>query len=274
MLTRKDAVFGTVALFLVSAAQAFAIETLQLQVSLQSSNVILSWNSQDGEVYFVQYRPTLGTNDPWQTLTNSLPADATTNITFFVHSNALQFPTWSTNYSGGNGTNGGSGLPTPGGGGGSTNGPFGVWLPGVGFYQVARDGVHVVGLSNLMSGPVSNTITLNFEAANNIGTLQEVSALVDGTAYRGVNPAFGPPFSPGSLTIATTFLENGDHTFQLEAGWLNPDVGDVNNFMFHRDSDSFTLTVSNELFFPEWVDSIPENGPAAYFAKTIHTNSD
>jgi hypothetical protein len=257
-------------LFLASAVQTFAIEGLQLQVSLQSSNAVLSWPSQDGETYFVQYRPTIGTNDPWQTLTNSLPADSGTNITYFIHSNAVQFPTIvSTNNGGTNGSGGGP--PFPGGGG--TNGSPYQWAPGAGYYQVARDGVHVIGLSNLLSSPVSDTITFTFEAANSVGTVQDANVMVDGAWSRGASAIFGSPFS-GTLTVDTSFLENGDHTFQIVVGWLNPDVGDANNFMFQRQSDPFTLTVSNAVFYPEWVDSIPENGPSAYFAETIYTNAD
>ena len=62
---------------------------------------ILSWPSLDGETYIVQYRPTLNTNTPWVTLTNSLPADSGTNITFFVHSNIVQCPTNASSFGGG-----------------------------------------------------------------------------------------------------------------------------------------------------------------------------
>lgn len=257
-------------LFLASAVQSFAIEGLQLQVSLQTSNVVMSWPSQVGETYFVQFRPTLGTTNPWQTLTNSLPADSSTNITFFIHSNAVQFPTIvSTNSGTTNGPGGPLGPPGPGG----SSGPFTNYAPGVGFYQIARDGVYVINTSNLMSGPVSNTVTLTFEAANSVGNLQEANVLVDGAWYRGASAIIGPPFS-GSLAVDTSLLENGDHTFQVLVGWLNPDMSDLNNFMFHRQSDAFILTVSNSVYFPEWVDSIPESGPSAYFAKTIFTDAD
>jgi len=146
--------------------------------------------------------------------------------------------------------------------------------PSCGFYRVVRDGVHVVGLTNLTSGPVSNSITLSFEAGNAIGTLQEVNVLVDGVACRGADALVGPPFYPGTITVDTAFLENGDHTFQVQAGWLNPDIGDLNNFMFHRVSDPFTLTVSNVIYYPEWEDEVGELGFSAYFAKTTCTNAD
>jgi hypothetical protein len=312
-------------LFLASAVQTFAIEGLQL--SLQCSNVVLSWPSVEGDTYIVQYRPTLDVSTPWQTLTSALPADVGTNLTFFTHSNIVQYPncggssgSFAAMVGGGNdpmslndsglgvplarradGTSApvplaiyppgfdlsgflifdpatsewvaGSGYsvsglasagpqldglepPSGGSGGGGTNSASG---PETGFYQVVQDGVKVLdsSITNLTApAVVSGIISIAFEAGNSVGILQEVSALVDGTRYRGVDPLIGPPFSPGGLTVDTAFLENGDHTFQLEAGWLNPDVGDFNNFMFHRQSDQFVLTVSNNIYYPEWVDQV------------------
>lgn len=86
-------------LFLVSLVQTFAIEGLKL--SLQCSNVVLSWPSMEGETYIVQYRPTLRANDPWRTLTSSLPAGTGTNITllstrtlFNIHNAAVVDRPW------------------------------------------------------------------------------------------------------------------------------------------------------------------------------------
>ena len=78
----------------------------------------------------------------------------------------------------------------------------------------------MVGLSNLTAGPVSNTITVSFEAGNSVGTLFEVSLLVDGVPCRGADALVGPPFYPGALALDTAFLENGNHTLQVVGGWL------------------------------------------------------
>jgi len=83
-------IVAAVAVFLTTETNAPAIEGLQL--SLQCSNVVLSWPSIAGQNYIVQYRPTLDPSTPWQTLTNSYPGDWTTNVTVFVHSNIVQFP--------------------------------------------------------------------------------------------------------------------------------------------------------------------------------------
>jgi hypothetical protein len=83
---------ATSCLLFMFAMPTFAIEGLQL--SVQSSNVFLSWPSVDdgSETYLVQYRQTLRATDSWQTLTDYFPAAPDTNITFFVHSNIVQYP--------------------------------------------------------------------------------------------------------------------------------------------------------------------------------------
>jgi hypothetical protein len=77
-------------LLLASAVHTFAIEGLQ--VSVQCSNVVLSWPSADGETYIVQYRQTLDPSDSWQTLTNYFPNTSGTNVTAYIHSNVVQNP--------------------------------------------------------------------------------------------------------------------------------------------------------------------------------------
>ena len=62
MNTIKQGIIGT-AVLLVAAHHTFAIEGLKL--SLQCSNVVLSWPSVEGETYIVQYRPTLVPGTPW-----------------------------------------------------------------------------------------------------------------------------------------------------------------------------------------------------------------
>jgi hypothetical protein len=80
MMTRGA--IGALVVFLASAVHSQAIEGLKL--SIQCSNVVLSWPSVPGETYIVQYRPALATGS-WQTLTNNLPAAATPGLTTFVH---------------------------------------------------------------------------------------------------------------------------------------------------------------------------------------------
>lgn len=77
-------------LLLLSTVRLLGIEGLQ--ISVQCSNVVLSWPSVDGEAFIVQHRTTLDGSSTWQTLTSSLPADLGTNLTFFVHTNVVQQP--------------------------------------------------------------------------------------------------------------------------------------------------------------------------------------
>jgi hypothetical protein len=80
------------AILLGFATKTAAIEGLQ--VSLQCSNVILSWPClPDGsEVFIVQYRPTLLPDSPWQTLEQNLYAVYGTNMMYYVHSNVVLNP--------------------------------------------------------------------------------------------------------------------------------------------------------------------------------------
>src|ERR1035437_460486 len=69
--------------------QTFAIEGLQ--ISVPSTNAVLSWPSDPSETYIVQYRNTLDATDSWATLADYYPADSSTNITFFVDANPVQY---------------------------------------------------------------------------------------------------------------------------------------------------------------------------------------
>ena len=348
---------GVAVLLGLTTLQTFAIEGLQ--ISVQCSNVCLTWPSIEGKNYIVQYRQTLNPSDTWQTLTSAWPAVAGTNFTSFVHSNVVQNPScgcggtsFAAMGSSGNrlsaarsvaeimppvpmaipvnGSGGGVPLalyppgfdlsgfliydPATGetlsgagytvtasspltarlSGDGSSPTPMGgpvpdggsgdiVSEPETGFYQVVQDGVQILNsaLASLTNGPISNSVTIGFEAGNadpNNGTnllgspLQEVIVMVDGTRYRGADPLIAPGIR-GAFNFDTSFLENGDHTVQVVASWLNPDLTDPNNHFFSRYSDPFTLSVSNVIYYPDWDDEIGELGFAYYSFETTCTNS-
>jgi hypothetical protein len=268
----RQGLLGAFVLWLSANSAVFAIEGLQ--VSVQNTNVVLSWPSDPSETYVIQYRSSLTSTDGWQTLTASWPADVSSNLTFFVHTNGVNYGYSTTNSGsgGGGGSSGGGGLIPPGSGGGSGGGSGMTFIPGVGFYQAARLGVHIVGLSNLTNDAVSNSIVMPFEAANDVGSLHSVVVLVDGTRYRGADPIVTPNIS-GQITMDTSFLENGQHTVQVVASWLNSDPTDPNNHFFSRTSDDFTLSVSNVIYYPDWDDEIGELGFAYYSFETTCTNS-
>jgi hypothetical protein len=259
----------SIAIGLLFSSRANAIEGLAL--SVQASNAILSWPSSPDEAYVVQFRPTLNSTSSWLTLTSSLSADAISNLTFYVHSNSVLYPP----PTGGGGSTNGGGLPPLPGDGDTNNvsGGTNSFESTVGFYQVARLGVHVANLENLTNGVVSNTVAIPFEVANEVGILQDVVVAVDGTRYRGAEPNVTPQIS-GQVTFDTSFLENGEHTVEIAAKWLNPDETDVNNHFLERVSAPFVLTVSNTIYYPDWSDEIGELGFAFYSFKTTCTNSD
>ena len=106
MKRTTKAITAAGAVLLASATQSIAIEGLQL--SVQCPDVVLCWPSAAGENYIVQWRPNLSPSTPWVRLTNSLPADWTTNWTIFVDSNRVQCASGGTNSS-----SGGGGEPPP-----------------------------------------------------------------------------------------------------------------------------------------------------------------
>src|ERR1039457_1347373 len=86
------------AVFVALVASSASVSAIEgLQISVQCPDVVLGWPSISGEYYIVQWRPTLNPSTPWVTLTNSLPADWTTNWTVFVHSNQVQCVSGGTN---------------------------------------------------------------------------------------------------------------------------------------------------------------------------------
>src|SRR5882724_2609529 len=89
---KQGVIIGAFAFVLASAVPVFAIEGLQ--ISVQCSNVVLRWPSDEfsGETYIVQRKSDLTSTNPWITLTNYMPPDSGTNITLFIHSNVVQNP--------------------------------------------------------------------------------------------------------------------------------------------------------------------------------------
>lgn len=239
MKTIRRAIVGAVVLLLLtSAVHSFAIEGIQ--VSVQSSNVVLSWPSATNETYIVQYLPALLSTNSWLTLTDGFPAALNTNLTVFVDSNAVSPPVWMTNTSGGSSTNIG-GLPLPPGG---TNSSGLYALPSTGFYRVVRDGVHIFGLTN--GEVLSGTIQQPIEFA--VGTTDEII----GVSFYDTNddPIIGSYAAPGPgggwiLNWNTTLSANGNYAIeaQLDFQGTNDPVVSV----------PVTVTVSNLFSFPNYL---------------------
>ncbi len=335
-----------------STLQTFAIEGLQ--ISVQCRDVYLAWPSIQGKNYIVQYRQTLDPSTPWATLTSAFPADWTTNVTIFVHTNIVQHP--NCGGSGGNlmmamsgesdgaavlaeapsvplamPVNGQGGAvplalyppgidmsgfiiydpatdqwltaaaysessaamnrlqrngPVPMDGGSGGDNPTPADPPETGFYRVVQDGVQIVDSSILVltNGVLSNSVVIAFEAGNaaNDGTGTNVlgdilcaALIVDGAKFAADGVLDSPAeSSPWKFSMDTAYLENGDHTIQVEVTWLNPDNSDGNHVTITRQSDPLTITLSNAIYYPQWEPEIGEAGISAYFVKTTCTNAD
>lgn len=233
-----SAIILAIALAFASAVHSFAIEGLQL--SVQSSNVVLSWPSTTDETYIVQSMQAFGTTDTWITLTDYFPATGITNVTYFVNSNAVQFPTpFAVGTNGGSG-GGGGGLIPPGG----TNGYGGTnYIPGTGFYRVVRDGVHIFGMTNGMV--LSGTVQLPIEFA-----VQSTDEIVGVTFYdTNQNPIIGASASPGPdggwiLTWNTSKSFNGSYSIEAELDFANDDP---------VMSAPVTVNVNNLISFPNYL---------------------
>lgn len=158
----------------------------------------------------------------------------------------------------------------------------------MGFYQVVQDGVQIANssITNLTNGILSDTLTIRFEAGNAdpsngtnlIGTLSSAVLLIDGEKFKGDGASItAPPTLPWEFTLDTAYLENGDHTVQVEVFWFDPfGNNDGTETMFpSRNSDTVTITVSNGVYYPQWEEQIGEAATnAAFFLKTSCTNAD
>lgn len=334
---------SSAAAVLILASEACAVEGLT--ISVRSSNVVLGWPSAPNETYIVQYRPSLDPSAPWVTLTNSLPADGSTNWTTFVHSNVVPAAFISTNGGGGGGgspppvqsalqsssrTNlsasatsqatapldpatlaflaensvfppyvwdlqrraphrwelecrppfpwdpdapfapeapdgAGAILPT---GRGHRDGPHqdgGGGATDPGFYQVARVGIHLFGVTNgtFLSGQVS--LPLEFGNIDDGGTLQWLF-LPDTNPDNTLQGVSFPDLSagvPNHLTGVwdTTQTPNGAYTIQMTAT--------LDDGTYYTDTP-VSVTVSNLAWF---VDPWPVGGLAIFFGvQTVYTD--
>jgi len=203
MKTIRQAIIGAVALSFASAIQSFAIEGLQ--ISVQSSNVVLSWPSVDdgSETYIVRYRPTLTPDSSWLTLTDYLAAASDTNITVFVHSNIVQYPPSS-----------------PGGGGGGGNiMPF---VPG--------------GMSGASSAPVSTTpdmlMVMPAGGSGSAAPLMIYPSGFDLSGFTIFDPATGESVSGNGYSVKAASMDT------MQAGGVQPmdaGSGDTNQYTgFYR----------------------------------------
>ena len=299
-----------IAAFFTLALPAAAIEGLK--ISLQSSNVVLSWPSVETETYIVQYRSAFGTNTPWQTLTNNLPADPGTNLTVFYHSNQVS----GAFSSGGSGGGGGS-PPSPSfattqssptdstskqekqpkkhempplpwdektwstspkkdsstvvtlDGGINSDSPSSC-----GFYQVVRNGAHIVGITNGMT--LSGVLTIVLEAGNDAGELSSVSMIENGVSVSDISIQTRPFSFPLSVKIDTTQMTNGVHQISARATWDLPgEDGDSGLPSYQADSPVVEVNIYNEISFPDWMPTFGQDSDSLLItAQSAHPDAD
>ncbi|MGH7990766.1 MAG: hypothetical protein ACREDS_11335, partial [Limisphaerales bacterium] len=309
---------GILGILLASSIASFAIEGLE--ISVQSTNVMLSWPSLDdgSETYIVQYRSNLNASSSWLTLTDNFPAAADTNITFFVHSNSVNYPDLILG-GGGSGSEAADGAETimamPANGSGEAV-PLAIYPPGfdlsgliifdpateewvsgkgytispatendvqaggaqpddgsddtnsyTGFYRVVRDGAHLYGLTN--GTVLSGLVALPIELGNTNGSISTISLTEDDSPV-GNSIQTAPLSSPLALIVDTTLMSNGVHEVSASARW-----DDTNGGLWEADSPPVSVTVSNEISFPDWIPFFGELGNSLLInAQSAHTNVD
>jgi hypothetical protein len=254
----KQAIIGAVALSFASAIHIYAIEGLK--ISVQSTNAVLTWPSLDdgSETYIVQYRSNLNASASWLTLTDNLSAASSTNITSFVNSNSVTYPPLVFG-----GTNGGGSIDPNGtnNGSGGTNG----FQSTFGFYRVVRDGAHLFGLTN--GTTLSGVVSLPVELANGSGSVSTMN-LTENDSPVGNSIQTAPLISPLALIVDTTQMSNGVHQISASARW-----DDTNGGLWEADSPPVSVTVSNEISYPNWMPSFGELGNSLLIrATSAHTN--
>ena|ERR1017187_3844295 len=136
-------------------------------------------------------------------------------------------------------------------------------------------GLEILGQNKLTNGFLSATIPVGFKVERYPGSFKSVELLIDGLIYHGENAAlFDPLPKHARFKMDTCFLENGWHTLQIRASWLNPNIANPNTIYDTRLSAPISITVSNEIYYPDWEPEIGELNISAYFFKTSHTNAD
>jgi hypothetical protein len=248
--------------YLLLNISSFATEGLQ--VSVQSTNAVLSWPSDytSGETYMIQSRSNL-TTDSWMILSDFVSADYGTNITHYIDPNAVIFPPPMS----GGGTNGGGSIPDPNNTNNVSGGGTNAFFSTTRFYRVVRDGAHLFGLTN--GSVLSGIVSLPIELANDGGTVSSVCITENETPI-GNSIQITPAINPLATKLDTTLLTNGIHTISASARW-----DDTNGGLWEAESSAISVTISNEISYENWMPSFGETGNTFLFrATSAHTNTD
>jgi hypothetical protein len=136
-----------------------------------------------------------------------------------------------------------------------------------GFYRVVRDGAHLYGLTN--GTTLSGIVSIPVELANGSGTVSTMSLTEDDSPV-GNSIQTAPLNSPLGLVVDTTQMSNGVHQVSASARW-----DDTNGGLWEADSPPVSVTVSNEISYPNWMPEFGELGNSLLIrATSAHTNVD
>jgi hypothetical protein len=136
-----------------------------------------------------------------------------------------------------------------------------------GFYSVVRDGAHLFGLTN--GTVLSGIVHLPVELANSGGSVS-VMSLTENESPVGNSIQMPPLSSPLALVVDTTLMSNGVHMVSASARW-----DDTNGGLWEAESPAVSVTVSNEISFPNWMPEFGEAGNSLLIrATSAHTNTD
>jgi hypothetical protein len=236
---------------------SFAIE--QLTVSVQSTNAVLSWPSATSETYLVQFKTNLNLSYPWLTLTDFFPAASSGVVTHFTNFNSVIYPPLIAGS-----TNGGDINPNDTN---SATGGTNTFSSTTGFYRVVRDGAHIMGITN--GTVLSGVVTLPVELGNASGSVSTLS-LTENETPVGNSIQTAPAIAPLALVVDTTQMSNGVHQVSASARW-----DDTNGGLWEADSPPVSVTVSNEISYPNWMPSFGELGNSLLIrATSAHPSTD
>ena len=123
-----------------------------------------------------------------------------------------------------------------------------------GFYEVVRQGVHIVGITNGMT--LSGINYFPVEAGNSGGNLTLITVALNGSGYDGLGP-IAPPFNQPFpyFVFDTTTVSNGAYTIQANGTWLvaTNQYADPADTTVSIASDQFTVNTAQEITFENWM---------------------
>jgi len=128
------------------------------------------------------------------------------------------------------------------------------------------------GMARIYSGltngtTLSGVVSIPVELANSSGSVSTLS-LTENDSPVGNAIQTTPLIAPLALVVDTTQMSNGVHQISASARW-----DDTNGDLWEADSPPVSVTVSNEISYPNWMPSFGELGNSLLIrATSAHTN--